>query len=232
MLMASTDPRDGLQTLTKRAWTAAMSDQSSSVLLEQGHGQKPYKRTWILTRTGGAVCALLVGVLIVAAVIRTRNVTSHGTFRVSVIIGGKDHADRIHASTFKQMKAALEWRPEMCGISAPNFLHYFRFMVLHRPHRELFNPIVTELMDGHHNVTIEEGSAMCKRGSDLLNKTRVSSIRVQYMDGSWVQQSEVFNGTAAICIQHMIDLFNGIWPCPITGSTQELRPVIPVFVGR
>jgi len=75
---------------------------------------------------------------------------------------------------------------------------------------ELINPVIVSSNGEVHNIT--EHSSMCE-SRDGITKERCLRVRVDYTDGLFDHHADWFQDRDAICLQHFIDVMNGVWPC-------------------
>ncbi len=107
--------------------------------------------------------------------------------------------------------------PDMCGISAPHVQHYYRFFLMRVDGRvmEVFNPqYITDYETDTSTVTVRELDRMCHWNESAVLRQRNETIALLYQRG--VHQSalrDVFSGTVALCVQHLMDILEGVWPC-------------------
>jgi peptide deformylase len=53
---------------------------------------------------------------------------------------------------------------------------------------------------------------MC-RFTSFRMVNRMTSIYVQFEDSTGAEHEQHFTGARAVCIQHFMDVFSGVWPC-------------------
>lgn len=129
------------------------------------------------------------------------------------------------------MTHVMRDRPRLCGVAAPNFRVYHRFLLLRHEGTgqvtEVFNPrMCAEQPTDAVNHTVPESSLMCANRTQTP-RVRRSTVRVCHRDALWKEQDVVFTGGDAICLQHFMDVFAGHWPCGVSGEDRRMMPVVP-----
>jgi peptide deformylase len=121
----------------------------------------------------------------------------------------------------KQMRLFLNRHPDNCGISAPNFRVYERFMLLRTNDGvgfiEMYNPRYV-VRENSPVVEVKEAKLMCDRDSqgDSLNE-RARKITVTYENFVGETVTVNMSNKAAYCVQHFVDILDGNWPCENSG---------------
>lgn len=134
------------------------------------------------------------------------------TFRASTAIepSSRDSFVRSHRP---RMKSYLEHHATDCGLAAASIKVYQQYALLRREGNlflDLFNPRYTGT---GRMSTIAEESAMCPEPKKPKERDRYRTIDVTYDSYTDVNITSRFFGNEAVCVQHMVDVLKGDWPC-------------------
>lgn len=118
---------------------------------------------------------------------------------------------------------ALDVHTDLSCLGAPNFRKYLRILVLRdesatvppNTYRALYD---VEIVALHGERTPQqEFSLMCYEDRDgqvrSMHTKRASAITAKFKDAHNYEYTQRFQGLAALCIQHYVDVFDGWWPC-------------------
>ena len=113
-----------------------------------------------------------------------------------------------------RMKSYLEHHTEMCGLAAASIRVYEQYALLRREddnaYLDLFN---AKYVGIGRTITIAEEAPMCPAPKTPKNHERYRAIDVTYDSYPDTNITARFVGNEAICIQHMVDVMKGYWPC-------------------
>ena len=140
----------------------------------------------------------------------------------------------------KYMSLYLKHNHHICGISLPHFRVYEKYAILRQRTTEAFTHMINPWLDPELNSpnntrtrTVHESSIMC--GNDRERETtRFQHINVTYYTMEGVQFTTAYEGDLAFCIQHHIDIFEGLWPCVDLGNDTMATfiPMMPELEDR
>jgi peptide deformylase len=154
------------------------------------------------------------------------------TFRASSTLNSTELMRSLSQQTGARMFAYLHEYPEHCGISAPNFRVYQRYMIVRIAGVliESFNPSYVHARSAR-NYTQEEAPVMCQDLQHRHLALRADRILWSYdspVSGA-LQQSIALEGREAACVQHYVDILNGQWMCKLsTNGSDVMIPRLPV----
>lgn len=136
-----------------------------------------------------------------------------------------DRADFFHlaGSLRSEMQKRLTSDPSMCGYAAPNMRIYRRYMLLRDAGNfiDLFNPTL-RVQEWALNVSHTEVSTMCEVEYPL-SFVRASAVVVTFEDYGKDKVQLELSGRQAFCVQHFMDVFDGVWMC----NKEEKMPYTP-----
>lgn len=124
----------------------------------------------------------------------------------------------------KMVDFLLHKDPDSCGIAAPHMRIYQRYMIMHLETKlvDMFNPRYEATSSSATNYTFWESSLICKDPTENPFSRSVDIVATwDTATGSEVEKR--LYDADAVCFQHMMDTFNGVWPCADNG-TQLLIP--------
>lgn len=167
-------------------------------------------------------CGVVLQILAAAAVL----VWAMGWWQWNVAHGDvlRPSADvrRVYTDVDERTRTFLwNWavaHPELCAVSAAHLRVYLRYAVirLHGLPVRVTNPRYVPLADEPADGIAKERSVMCHEPGGYVLRRRWVAIHFLYDDGD-VGGASVgtrLEGADALCAQHLVDVLDGIWPCP------------------
>ena len=123
--------------------------------------------------------------------------------------------------------STLKLLPNLCGLSASHLLQYKRYLVIRNEglFLEMLNPNVSFCLPP--NTTMDERSSMCLNKVTARRVTRCHLVQVHFTTATG-DFDKNFTGAVAHCIQHNLDILEGVWPCPHPDDAGQ----IPVSVEQ
>ena len=190
------------------------------------HGRLGTRRFWRRERCLGT--ALLLCLLCFLGVRASRAPTEHPLmFKAAQVLTTAADARETQSVLRARMLALLHERPSLCGVAAPNLGVYQRYAILRRETGELvdvFNPVVDSIEHlQNKNITVNERSIMCE-GQQRHPHVRHSAVWVTHVNVLWQHVSSLWTKQEAFCLQHFLDLFEGLWPCASVGEDRWRVP--------
>jgi hypothetical protein len=145
----------------------------------------------------------------------------------------------LHAQEALQLQSTLRpWlleharrNPKLCGLPAVSTHDYRRYALVYDErsgtYRDVFNP---EVLGVDHrfnqNITVREKPLVCHTHNRTIQALRATHVLLRWRDERWEEREAIWTGVASICVQHIIDLFEGFWPCGMEGEDQFRIPVL------
>lgn len=191
-----------------------------------GHKRLLWTRLCYWDRVCGAVAGVLVLYLLLARVLYADARYGPGSFRASRPVRGA-----LDSALADQLREQAAQHPDWpCGCGAPQLRVYVQALALRQagqPPVVMVNPSL-ELLEPESQLSVEQ-SPLCSSTRVRLYRTRSPRVRVFYADesDSRVVHTQVLEGPQALCLQHWVEVFGGVWPCEGSEHTHDILRLPP-----
>ncbi len=143
--------------------------------------------------------------------------TFHSSAFVSIPVNAS-HMTLIYEKLIPSCTAYLTSNSLVCGMAAPNFGYFIRYMCLRNTADgtivHVANPYYDSAAFSTNLIKTTELSTICPEASAGLDHQRSNVVNAEYYDlqrGVFVTKELLYN--TAICYQHHTDVLTGSYPC-------------------
>lgn len=193
-----------------------------------GHKRLLWSRLCYWDRVGAAAAAVAVLYLLLARLLYADARDGPGSFRASRPVYGA-----LDSALADQLRDQVAQHPDWpCGCGAPQLRVYVQAVALRKaghPPIVVVNPKL-ELLEPESQLSVEQ-SPLCSSTRVRLYRTRSRRVRVTYTDemGDHVTHTQVVEGHQAVCLQHWVEVFGGVWPCEGSEHTHDILRLPPAL---
>jgi peptide deformylase len=158
------------------------------------------------------------------------------TFKISSSVSipvNSSHSTLIYEKLIPSCTSYLVSNPSVCGMAAPNFGYFIRYMCLRNTLDgtilHIANPKYDSSQIATKSTKTSETSTICPDTSAGIEKQRSNVVNAEYYDlqqDKSIQKEVAYN--MAICFQHHADVLYGSYPCVSSPMRPDSIKTLPL----